>query len=55
MKELDKYNVLELEQNKLDEINGGVFPFLIGYAIGVVIGAGGVTAGYQIAKHHATK
>ena len=47
---LVKMGVLELDSNTQIETDGGII-FLIGFAIGVVLGAGGVYAGYHIAEY----
>lgn len=52
MKNLEHFKELELNINELKDIDGGIFPFLIGYAVGVILGAGGVVVGYHIAKHN---
>lgn len=49
MKNLEAYNVVELNHKDLVETEGG-FAFIVGCIVGCVIGASLVTAGYYIAK-----
>ena len=46
---LDFFNTLTSEELKNTE--GGIIPLLLGYVVGVALGAGGVCAGYKIAKY----
>lgn len=45
-----KGKIQELNPSDLKEIEGGIIPFVLGYAVGVLMGAGGVYAGYHIIK-----
>lgn len=49
MKNLELYNVSELDQKELVNTEGGL-AFIVGCIVGVVIGAACVSAGYYIAK-----
>lgn len=40
----------ELTNEEMMKTEGGIIPFLLGYAIGVCLGAGGTIAGYKLAK-----
>lgn len=47
---LQNMGVIELDSKTQVETEGG-FLFLIGFAIGVALGSGGVYASYHIAKY----
>lgn len=49
LENLDLFNTLTSEELKNTE--GGIIPLLLGYVVGVALGAGGVCAGYKIAKY----
>ena len=49
LENLDFFNTLTSEELKNTE--GGIIPLLLGYVVGVALGAGGVCAGYKIAKY----
>lgn len=40
----------KLSKKELKNIEGGIIPFVLGYVAGILLGAGGVCAGYHIAK-----
>lgn len=44
------FNVKEVKSSELSKVNGGIIPFIIGYAVGIGLGAGGVIAGREVAK-----